>query len=825
MEMHNLHLLFDAKDRKSFHSARWRQDYNPDLSIVTNDSNFIPLSASRSILGDFPRSQHRAVMISVGIKIPKVTTLQKPRWNFEKANWKEFKKQVESNLRWIPPKCINYNRFVGVIKSAAKRTIPRGFRKEYIPCWSPQINDLYKNYNRNPNPLLGDELLNSLNNARKDKWNDLMGKMNFTHTSRSSWSLIRKLGAANQLSNPTPKISPNSIASRLVNVSNSIKLTKNEVRKMKQSLHKQRKSTPPSVDLSEPFKVEELTAAINKMKCRKAAGFDGIYPEFIKHLGSLALNWLLCFFNDILVTGKLPAEFKKSKVIAILKPGKPSTEPSSFRPISLLSVCYKIMERLLYQRIFPIIENVLPSEQAGFRTNRNCCDQVLALTTHIEAGFQRRLKTGAAFVDLTAAYDTVWKDGLIHKLYKTLSCGRLVKLIENMLSNRKFRVFIGDNSSKFRTLNNGLPQGSVLSPLLFNLYTSDLPETTCRKFIYADDLALTFQHEKFETIENHLTNDLKIMNQYFKTWRLCPNPTKTEVSCFHLNNHQKDRKLNVAFDDTLIKHNYNPTYLGVTLDTSLTYNKHVEKVRQKLKTRNNILHKLVGTNWGANARTLRTAALALVYSTAEYCCPVWKNSFHVDKIDSQLNTTMRIISGTIKSTPLSWLPVLANIVPSNIRRNYATKREWDKYQSAPEKFPIWQDLSNIPNYRLKSRSPLWKENFSNSSVQDLWKALWVNNEVFNKTLIVDPSQEVPGFDLPRKIWSKLNRIRTGHGRCNDMLFKWNIASNPSCECGAEVETIKHIVEECPVSKFQGGFQEIHKATRNVENWISSLKAL
>jgi hypothetical protein len=149
------------------------------------------------------------------------------------------------------------------------------------------------------------------------------------------------------------------------------------------------------------------------------------------------------------------------------------------------------------------------------------CDQVLALTSYIDSGFQKRLKTGVVFVDLTAAYDTVWKDGLIHKLYNVIPCGKLVSLLEDMLSNRQFRVFVEDKSSKFRFLNNGLPQGSVLSPILFNLYTSDLPPTNSRKFIYADDLAMAYQHQNFENVENRLSEDLIPLNKYFTKWRLC----------------------------------------------------------------------------------------------------------------------------------------------------------------------------------------------------------------------------------------------------------------------------------------------------------------
>jgi hypothetical protein len=95
---------------------------------------------------------------------------------------------------------------------------------------------------------------------------------------------------------------------------------------------------------------------------------------------------------------------------------------------------------------------------------------------------------------------------------------------------------------------------------------------------------------------------------------------------------------------------------------------------------------------------------ALVYSTAEYCCPVWKNSTHVKKIDAQLNTTLRIITGTLKSTSRTWLHVLGHIIPYDIRRKYVTKRILYMYS-------ITQEMANLPLYRLKSRKPLWKEEF------------------------------------------------------------------------------------------------------------------
>lgn len=145
-DRNQLHLLFDAKDRGTFHSARWRQDYNPDLCFVSANEYNQPLSASRTVLRNFPNSQHRPVLISVGVSIPIVESIQNPRWNFQKANWKKFQQEVDANIRWIPACRKNYNRFAGVVNAAAKRNIPRGYRKEYIPGWSDDLERTYKEF-------------------------------------------------------------------------------------------------------------------------------------------------------------------------------------------------------------------------------------------------------------------------------------------------------------------------------------------------------------------------------------------------------------------------------------------------------------------------------------------------------------------------------------------------------------------------------------------------------------------------------------------------------------------------------------------------------
>ncbi|VVC38778.1 Reverse transcriptase domain [Cinara cedri] len=215
-----------------------------------------------------------------------------------------------------------------------------------------------------------------------------------------------------------------------------------------------------------------------------------MHPEFLINCGPNTRKWLSKFYTDIQQSGTLPPELRKSKIIAIVKPGKSNDRPENYRPIALLSACYKLLERIIYNRISPIILNTIPVEQAGFRPGRSCSDQVLSLTTYIEAGFRNRLKSAAVFIDLTAAYDTVWRQGLLYRLLHTIRCRNTVQLINTILTNRSFKVHMNDKISNSRTLNNGLAQGSVLAPLLFNVYIADLPMTHSIKFAYADDLAI-----------------------------------------------------------------------------------------------------------------------------------------------------------------------------------------------------------------------------------------------------------------------------------------------------------------------------------------------
>ena len=197
---------------------------------------------------------------------------------------------------------------------------------------------------------------------------------------------------------------------------------------------------------------------------------------------------------------------------------------------------------------------------------------------------------------------------------------------------------------------------------------------------------------------------------------------------------------------------------------------------------------------------------------------------HAAKINIQLNRCMRVISGCIKATPIQWLPVLTNIMPPSIRRQQALVSTIDKSLSFDNSI-LANLMREVPNQSLSRKPPFitYQElKANNFNPLDKWKMEWSASVPDNGFLILDPTQKLDGFNLPRRQWVTLNRIRTGRGRCGQTLHKWGLAADASCDCGAPVQTIDHIVSSCYLRKFDGSLDDINKCTPEAVQWMEDL---
>ncbi|GFS85013.1 RNA-directed DNA polymerase from mobile element jockey [Trichonephila clavipes] len=339
-------------------------------------------------------------------------------------------------------------------------------------------------------------------------------------------------------------------------------------------------------------------------------GPDVIFGRMVQRFGNLAKKELLEIFNLSWATGKLPKIWKLSTVIPILKPNKNASECKNYRPISLTSTLCKLMERVIQRRLMNwLIENKkLHFYQTAFRTHHSTTDQLFYLNQSIIDGFQEKphKKTLAVFLDISAAFDRVWRQKLVHTIQGTGINGKALLWINDFLRGRKFSVRFNGALSESRRMWAGVPQGSVLSPLLFLIFMNTIhhhihPDTNIA--CYADDIAVWHSRNDITESEKALNTTLKGIAEWAENLKLTINADKTNYCIFSTDRrHRSSFNANIKIQNSQIKKVDLPTYLGVTLDPELRFSKHIEQTTNKALGKLNILRKLCGTSWGSNPK-------------------------------------------------------------------------------------------------------------------------------------------------------------------------------------------------------------------------------
>lgn len=327
----------------------------------------------------------------------------------------------------------------------------------------------------------------------------------------------------------------------------------------------------------------EVRALIRRLGPNKSPGPDQITNMHLKHLPRKPLVLLTRIYNGSLLSRYFPVAWKRAEVVPLPKPRKDLTQAPNYRPISLLSTLGKVFERVIKKRIEdPLIRHdVIRPEQYGFQKKLSAEVQVLRLTEYITTGFNLTQSTAAVFVDIEKAYDTVWIANLLQKLRRQTPIPLCyIRLLASFLSGRSIQVRVDGSRSRSREIHAGVPQGSVLSPLLFALYVNDMPKLpTVQLAQFADDTAFFTKGRRHDTNINRLQAQLDSLVRWCRLNKLKINPEKTVAVYF--TKKRPDLRLNLRLSDRNIPWSPSVRYLGVTMDRGLFFHHHISDTRNK----------------------------------------------------------------------------------------------------------------------------------------------------------------------------------------------------------------------------------------------------
>jgi hypothetical protein len=336
---------------------------------------------------------------------------------------------------------------------------------------------------------------------------------------------------------------------------------------------------------------KEIERIVNSLQIKESSGYDEISTKILKTSAPFICSPLSYICNKSMLSGTFPSRLKYAIVKPLLKKGD-TENVANYRPISLLTSFSKVLEKIIYDRLLKHIEtnNILAIEQFGFRTSSSTEKTSYKLTDDILNALNNRMTAGGIFCDLQKAFDCVNHDILLTKLEFYGITGITHKLIKSYLQGRHQRVVLNYHSSsscsKWGEITHGIPQGSILGPLLFLLYINDLPQITnenSKIILFVDDTSMIITNPSPSNFEKTVNKVIQYINDWFNTNLLSLNLDKTHFIQFVTKN-SSSIDLNIMYGNNKIAKVYNTKFLGLTLDNTLSWRTHIDTIIPKLSS-------------------------------------------------------------------------------------------------------------------------------------------------------------------------------------------------------------------------------------------------
>ena len=689
-------LLINSSAHTFFHRSH---DYSEILDLVFVKKSILDLAYSYYV-GPDVNSDHLPIIFKLDLRAKRQTLIRHKRLDYSKADWQTYMHTLEQQSDYFSPSTpaeIEWeaDEITQTIRQAANTSIPQ---KQHIGKQLPrhiiadirikrrlrrqlqrtdniqvrqqinaEINRLHKNITRQIKEFDNLRINNYLQNIPQE--NEQIGtfyKKIKTHTKQHKTNTTLK-DSNGQLITSHKSIA-NTFATNLQQKMteqnhNNNTAFQSRVNSKYNSLGDKLKPLNTIADyqgddseLTTEISSYDIMSTIETIKTNSATGPDQISYTLLMFLPLLFIDRVASLFTAILQLGYFPSFWKYGHVIMLLKPGKPKTDPNSYRPITLTSCLCKIFERIINSRLTKYLDrHGLNNEfQGAFRRGRGTHDQIHRVYNSARENSRQGKATAAVFLDIARAFDSVWHKGLKVKLARLPS--PVCRLLCNYLDDRHLQVRHEDNLSHSFCPEAGVPQGGVLSPTLYSYFTSDYPTFEHNRInlaVYADDTALWTSHLIPEVAVHNLQTSLDSFLSYCNRWKICLNPGKTQATVFAWLKHSRQPINRIRIYDQTIPWSNHVTYLGVVLSNNFSFNPHYDYSLNKAKRKMAILRpilRLSTLNINSKLSLLKTLVFSILLYAAQAISPSQKlHTFN--KYDKFQTRCLRFILNLPRQTP------------------------------------------------------------------------------------------------------------------------------------------------------------------------------
>jgi hypothetical protein len=668
--------------------------------------------------------------------------------------------------------------------------------------------------------------------AKAKAWKEFCQKAEKTENRKLCWSVWRKSIGSNSL--PIASIAaagqlPTTVEESLENLASGFASNMSagirdddckETTLIVENFMKSNKHADASSDLDLPFTEIEVDEARKSIGLDKAPGPDNLPAHFFRYGPPVLSAVLLLLYNWSWKYGVLPLEWRQANGIALYKGKGDRSLADNYRPVSMTVVCVKMMEKMVLWRLLPFLSasNVIAPQQAAFRQSFSTRDNLLSLLSAVYSALGTRKGVHVCFLDIKKAFDVVWHDGLLYKLFKIGIKGCAWRWLRSFLTDRQFRLVDSGRKSQYYPTTSGVPQGCVLSPLLFLLYINDIVRCVtpqCQIALFADDIALWYKVASISALQTTLSN----ITEWARRWHLQFSSKKSNV-VFFSNSSANDQWSSVplTLSDFQLEYSEHYCYLGLIFQRTGRWGEQAMSVTEKIRRSSYLIGRLCSFDSPPSALSIRSLVQSILYGRLGYSLAFWRPTKEaLSKLQGLVANPIRICLGLPQHTNIRSVLAEVGLPELDIYRQYLQLRFLKHASSLPLNHPtrtLMEQKSESKSFYAQSIQREFED------VDRLWNGSSINDAKELKSLCLSKSMKnwqdsKKGGSLkairtqsagtafylrfdPKPLACHRARLRFNLTRLNASMFKRGLVSTDKCTtCQDEVETREHFLLHCP----------------------------